>query len=93
MGNYVARKNEIEAVKLCDAIPAIAGVPTDDMPDWVFEAVKDDMIVALHVPQRLQLVTGNGRVEGRPEDYLARSPDGDLSIVDGATFERQYEPA
>lgn len=94
MGNYVARKNEIEAVKVADVIHAYAGHhQSDDAPTWVSEAMRGDLLNVLHYPPLLQLVTKYGRIEGCPEDYLVRDPEGELSIMIGATFERQYEPA
>lgn len=90
MTRYVAKPVEIEAVPISEVLLYIQRPGTSAVPEWVEQAVKDDLLIAMHAPERLQVVTRTGRHEGEVDDYLIKGTEDEIYPCEWSVFERKY---
>ena len=61
-----------------------------DAPEWLAYAVKERQVVLGF--NHCYLVSLDGQIEGTPDDWIVRGPEGEVCLCSGAIFEKTYEP-
>jgi hypothetical protein len=90
MARYQAKPIEVEAVQVAEVLMHMRSPGLSVVPPWIAEAIQREELVALHAPERLQLITKDGRRDGAVDDYLVRGTDDILSLMERLRFEDSY---